>query len=86
MAFLLLSLADWYNQDVMQKITFFDDNTTWWTPVTGGSNIPALNELLSDFGIAFSDRIYTGSVVWNKLDAPEDSSLSEMDFYSGNAK
>lgn len=40
---------------------FFDDNTrSWWTPLTGGSNIPALNDLLSPFGIAFGDTILTG--------------------------
>ena len=31
-----------------------------WMPDTGGSNIPALNELLHDFGIAFSEHVLEG--------------------------
>jgi membrane-bound transcription factor site-1 protease len=53
--------ADWYHVDTMVKMTFFDENTrSWWTPITGGANIPALNELLAPFGIALGDRILTG--------------------------
>ncbi|XP_011213253.2 membrane-bound transcription factor site-1 protease [Bactrocera dorsalis] len=53
--------ADWYNTTVMKKIKFFDENTRqWWIPDTGGSNIPALNELLKPYGIAFSDFIAEG--------------------------
>jgi len=57
----LAVFADWYNVDVMKKIKFFDENTRqWWTPVTGGSNIPALNTLLKPYGIAFGDKIFDG--------------------------
>lgn len=57
----LAVFADWYNVDSMVKLRFFDDNTrSWWTPVTGGANIPAINELLSSFGIAFGDKILNG--------------------------
>lgn len=42
----------------MLTMRFFDDNTrSWWTPVTGGSNVPALNDLLEPFGAAFGDTI-----------------------------
>lgn len=42
---------------------FFDDNTrSWWTPVTGGANVPALNELLAPHGVALGDAIVQGSV------------------------
>ena len=45
----------------MVKMTFFDENTrSWWTPITGGANIPAINELLAPFGIALGDKILTG--------------------------
>ena len=45
----------------MIKMKFFDDNTrSWWTPVTGGANIPALNDLLLGFGIGFGGTILTG--------------------------
>lgn len=57
----LAVFAEWYNVDTMVKMRFFDDNTrSWWTPVTGGANIPALNDLLTPFGIAFGDKILNG--------------------------
>ncbi|CAL5443045.1 unnamed protein product [Camellia sinensis] len=57
----LVVFAEWYNVDTMVKMRFFDDNTwSWWTPVTGGANVPALNDLLSPFGIAFGDKILNG--------------------------
>mmetsp|Transcript_28999 Transcript_28999/g.55594 ORF Transcript_28999/g.55594 Transcript_28999/m.55594 type:complete len:1292 (+) Transcript_28999:258-4133(+) len=58
----LLVFADWYNVDTMVKMRFFDDNTrSWWTPATGGANVPALNDLLQPFGIAFGDVILNGN-------------------------
>jgi membrane-bound transcription factor site-1 protease len=57
----LIVFADWYHVDTMVKMKFFDDNTrSWWTPATGGANIPALNDLLAPFGIAFRDTILNG--------------------------
>ncbi|KAL1808844.1 hypothetical protein DCAR_0728368 [Daucus carota subsp. sativus] len=57
----LAVFADWYNVDTMVKMRFFDDNTrSWWTPVTGGANVPALNDLLAPLGIAFGDKILNG--------------------------
>ncbi|GAA0146676.1 serine protease [Lithospermum erythrorhizon] len=62
----LAVFADWYNVDTMVKMRFFDDNTrSWWTPVTGGANVPALNNLLAPFGIAFGDKILNGDYVLN---------------------
>ncbi|KAM1508421.1 hypothetical protein ACFX10_017735 [Malus domestica] len=57
----LVVFSEWYNVDTMVKMRFFDDNTrSWWTPVTGGANVPALNDLLAPFGIAFGDKILNG--------------------------
>lgn len=57
----LAIFAEWYNVDSMVKMRFFDDNTrSWWTPITGGANIPALNDLLAPLGIAFGDKILNG--------------------------
>ncbi|GMH16564.1 hypothetical protein Nepgr_018405 [Nepenthes gracilis] len=57
----LAVFAEWYNVETMVKMRFFDDNTrSWWTTVTGGANIPALNDLLAPFGIAFGDIILNG--------------------------
>ncbi|CAM6083630.1 unnamed protein product [Calypogeia fissa] len=58
----LIVFADWYHLDTMVKMRFFDDNTrSWWTPATGGANVPALNDLLYPFGIAFGDTILNGA-------------------------
>lgn len=57
----LAVFGEWYNVDTMVKMRFFDDNTrSWWTPVTGGANIPALNDILAPFGIALGDKILNG--------------------------
>tara|TARA_R110002050_G_scaffold230556_1_gene366345 strand:- start:1062 stop:1448 length:387 start_codon:yes stop_codon:yes gene_type:complete len=59
----LLLFADWYDTEVMDRVNFYDENTQqWWRPVTGGSNIPALNDLLEPFGIAFGDRVFDGNI------------------------
>lgn len=59
----LAVFADWYNVDVMKKIRFFDQNTQQeWTPVSGGAHLPALNEFLEGFGIAFTTRVLQGLV------------------------
>eukprot|EP01065_Artemidia_motanka_P043110 TRINITY_DN5927_c0_g1_i1.p1 TRINITY_DN5927_c0_g1~~TRINITY_DN5927_c0_g1_i1.p1 ORF type:complete len:1091 (+),score=324.76 TRINITY_DN5927_c0_g1_i1:53-3325(+) len=59
----VLVFADWYNEEVMQHSHFKDDNTgEWWTPVTGGANVPALNDLLAPFGIAFSTSVLQGDM------------------------
>ncbi|CAL1268054.1 unnamed protein product [Larinioides sclopetarius] len=57
----LIVFADWYNVSVMKKVKFYDENTRqWWMPDTGGANIPALNDLLSPWEMAFSDEVYEG--------------------------
>ncbi len=55
----------------MQKLRFYDENTRqWWMPDTGGANIPALNSLLSVWGMALWYRLhnvdvyYQGSIQW----------------------
>ena len=63
MLFVLFPLyLDWYNVEVMQKLRFYDENTRqWWMPDTGGANIPALNSLLSVWGMALRYRSHTSS-------------------------
>ena len=57
----LLVLADWYNVDVMKSLRFDDQNTQKeWTPVTGGAHLPALNDFLETFGIAFTTNVVRG--------------------------
>lgn len=57
----LIIFSDWYNTSVMRRVKFYDENTRqWWMPDTGGANIPALNDLISVWGMAFSDGLYEG--------------------------
>ena len=57
----VIVVADWYNVPVMRKIKFYDENTRqWWMPDTGGANVPALNDLMKSWGMAFSDQVYEG--------------------------
>jgi len=57
----LVVFADWYNASVVKWAKFFDDNSQqWWLPNTGGANVPALNELLEPYAIAFGDTVYEG--------------------------
>ena len=45
----------------LMKVKFYDENTRqWWIPETGGANVPALNELLAAWGIAFGDTVLEG--------------------------
>uniref|UniRef100_A0A8R1Z651 Subtilisin n=1 Tax=Pristionchus pacificus TaxID=54126 RepID=A0A8R1Z651_PRIPA len=64
----MIIFADWYNTKVMEKIKFFDENSKeWWTPETGGSNIPALNDLLSRWGLELADTIIEGNATIGDL-------------------
>jgi len=57
----IIVFADWYNVTVMRKVKFFDENTRqWWMPDTGGANIPAINDLLASWKMAFGDIVYEG--------------------------
>lgn len=59
----VIVFADWYNTTVMKKVRFYDENTRlWWIPDTGGTNIPAVNELLAGWGIAFGDTVLDGDL------------------------
>eukprot|EP00698_Gefionella_okellyi_P012846 TRINITY_DN3490_c0_g2_i1.p1 TRINITY_DN3490_c0_g2~~TRINITY_DN3490_c0_g2_i1.p1 ORF type:complete len:722 (-),score=154.10 TRINITY_DN3490_c0_g2_i1:32-2197(-) len=57
----LVVLADWYDPALLKHIRFWDDNTrSMWDAVTGGSNVPALNDLLAPFGVQFGGRVFNG--------------------------
>ena len=80
----LIVIADWYDADVMNKIMFYDENTkNWWHPETGGANIPALNDLLQPFGMAFSSQIYHGHFGFQEHSAPYLSGSSIHAFPAG---
>ncbi|KAL6897975.1 hypothetical protein ACP4OV_006571 [Aristida adscensionis] len=76
--------AEWYHVDTMVKMTFFDENTrSWWTPITGGANIPALNELLAPFGISLGDKILTGDFSMNSEQTHYASGTDIVQFPAG---
>ncbi|GAB4839213.1 Membrane-bound transcription factor site-1 protease [Ancistrocladus abbreviatus] len=80
----LAVFAGWYNVDTMVKMRFFDDNTrSWWTPVTGGANVPALNDLLAPFGIAFGDKILNGDFTLDGAQSRYASGTNIMKFPAG---
>ena len=61
----LLVVGEWFNTATMAGLRFYDDNTrSWWTPVTGGANIPAVNDLLAPHGAALGDAVLEGDVSW----------------------
>lgn len=65
----LIVFADWYNTTVMKQMKFYDQNTRqWWIPDTGGSNLPALNELLSEFDIELGDIVNDGYFTMGDLE------------------
>ena len=57
----LVVLGEWHQPTVLRSVRFFDENThAWMEPITGGANLPALNELLSPLGVAFGSRVLRG--------------------------
>ncbi|VDM08183.1 unnamed protein product [Wuchereria bancrofti] len=60
----LIIFADWYNTSVIDKIRFMDENTKeWWEPETGGTNLPALNDLLKEWNISLSAHVLDGIAI-----------------------
>eukprot|EP01052_Picozoa_sp_SAG31_P031309 SAG31_NODE_3304_length_4439_cov_2.067742_3_plen_590_part_00 len=58
----LVVAAEWYDHDVLKSLRYRDElNGRWWQPVTGGSNLPALNELLAPYGIEFAAAAAEGT-------------------------
>ncbi|XP_072931051.1 membrane-bound transcription factor site-1 protease [Epargyreus clarus] len=58
----LIVFAEWYNATLLRHVKFYDENTRqWWIPETGGSNVPALNDLLGMYQVALGDRVFEGS-------------------------
>ena len=59
----LFVAADWYSVSEMKSLKFLDDNTHFeWEAATGGANVPALNDLLRNFGVQFGGDVFEGSV------------------------
>ena len=84
----LVVLGEWHNPAVLRSVRFFDDNThAWMEPITGGANLPALNELLGPLGVAFGSQVChderTLTLTLTTYDLPLSSSTT---YYQGAAR
>ncbi|EGG19252.1 membrane-bound transcription factor peptidase [Cavenderia fasciculata] len=57
----VIVVGDWHNHDMLRRFTI-DDAGTIWKPVTGGANVPAINDLLFPYGILLGDTVYDGAI------------------------
>jgi membrane-bound transcription factor site-1 protease len=64
----LIVIGDWYNEAIMQKASFMNNNTfERWEPVMAGANVGSINALLQPYKIALGDkRVMTGDFVIDK--------------------
>ncbi|GMF65069.1 unnamed protein product [Phytophthora lilii] len=77
----LIVFADWYDNRMLDSLELFDTSTlSKWHAITGGANIPAINELLHDFHIAFGDGVVYSSSI-SLLNSGNDSSFP---YWSGS--
>ena len=77
----ILVVSDWWNAAMMNKIQYFDENTKITKfPLTGGSNVPALNRLLDPYTISLSDHIYYGTATLGSSDISFRSASSVLRF------
>lgn len=71
----LIVFADWYDNRMLDTLELFDTSTlSKWHAITGGANIPAVNNLLHDFHIALGDGVVYSSSV-SLLNSGNDSSF-----------
>ncbi|CAI5702148.1 unnamed protein product [Peronospora effusa] len=77
----LIVFADWYDNRLLDSLKLFDMTTlSKWHAITGGANIPAINELLQDFHIAFgAEGAHSSSL--SLLNSGNDSSFP---YWSGS--
>jgi membrane-bound transcription factor site-1 protease len=80
----LVIVADWYNQDLMKRNTFFNNNTfELWTPFMAGSNVPSLNALLQPYDIALGEKVFSGEFYLEKRQVMVDSGTEIIRFPQG---
>jgi membrane-bound transcription factor site-1 protease len=59
----LIVVGNWYNKKLLEKMSFEDSNLKQPSyPITGGANVPAINELLNPFGFALGDQVVEGTI------------------------
>ncbi|OWZ09222.1 Membrane-bound transcription factor site-1 protease, partial [Phytophthora megakarya] len=77
----LIVFADWHDNQMLDSLEIFDTSTlSKWHAITGGANVPAINELLRDFHISFGDGVVHSSSV-SLMNSGNDSSFP---YWSGS--
>jgi hypothetical protein len=81
----LIIFADWYASEMFNSSSgtaqpiFHDDGTrSYWSPVVGGANVPALNALVAPFGLFFGSRPYSTVLPWGAADPWDEGALGNM--------
>ncbi|GJQ12795.1 hypothetical protein GpartN1_g4586.t1 [Galdieria partita] len=89
----LLLVAEWFNEETMNDLRFFDASTSrWWYPVVGGANLQGINRLGRRFGFAFGDIVFDATLCTSYKkeqwpEAKEDSPCNgthSISYQSGN--
>jgi hypothetical protein len=77
----LFVMADWYDEKTLAKLRILDDNThRYISPVTGGANVPALNDLLRPFGIGFGSGVLAGDWGWSRKTTRMSNGVAIIEF------
>lgn len=59
----LIVVGDWYSEFLLENIKFEDPSSRKFCyPESGGSNVPALNDLINNFGFALGDQVLEGPI------------------------
>ncbi|GJD07619.1 Subtilisin-like protease SBT6.1 [Galdieria sulphuraria] len=59
----LLLVAEWFNEETMNDLRYWDASTSrWWSPVVGGANMQGINSLGRRFGFLFGDVVFDASL------------------------
>jgi hypothetical protein len=62
-------IADWYDEAVLVREKYSDDNTrSTWFPVTGGSNVPGINNFLRYFGGQIGMQSFKGKISFDGME------------------
>mmetsp|Transcript_15340 Transcript_15340/g.14924 ORF Transcript_15340/g.14924 Transcript_15340/m.14924 type:complete len:121 (-) Transcript_15340:7-369(-) len=77
----LVIVGDWYNEALMKKSQFFNNNTfEVWTPFMAGANVPSINALLDKYNIALGEKVVSGQFYLDKRNIVIDSGSEIIQF------
>jgi hypothetical protein len=65
----VILIADWYDEAVLVREKYSDDNTrSTWFPVTGGANVPSINTFLRYFGAQIGMQSFKGKISFDGIE------------------